>query len=46
MHQRKEEKMIESAEGTSPQNHEANDVEGRSTDPEEGRGRRQVVGSL
>ena len=31
---------------TSPHNHEADDVEGRSADTEEGRRRREVVGSL
>ena len=41
MHQRKVQKMIKSS-----QNYKANDVEGRSTDPEEGGGRCECVGTL
>ena len=48
MHQRKVEKIIESAEGSAGllQNHEANDLERRNADPEEGRRRREVARSL
>ena len=49
MHQRKVEKMIKSAEGSAGllhKNHKANDVEGRSTDPEERGGRREFAGTL
>ena len=49
LHQRKVEKMIESAEGSAGllhQNHEANDVERRSADSEGGRRRREIVRAL
>ena len=49
MHQRKVEKMIESAEGSAGFLHKITKPtmrRVRSTDPEEGRRRRDVVGSL
>ena len=48
MHQRKVEKMMKSAEGSAGLLHksQANDVEGRSADVGERRGRREIAGSL